>query len=465
MSQVFLNSMFSDLLGDLQDPQVLKHVLWQVGALATVLFVTWVLVRALKASLAPQGEGGASQTARLATRHLGSVLGPFIAWMLLRALAHVAAGFHEHANLLRIAAVLLLAAGVLRLVSYVIARIFKPTPLVAMLQRLFALGVFMVVALHVTGFLPDVIDALEIPIYKASDMPKPLTLLEILRDGVLILVALVAALWAGATFDARLMRIDSIDASLRVALARFTRAALLVLAVLIAMNGVGIPLGVLSVFGGALGVGLGLGLQRIASNYVSGFIILLDRSLRIGDLITVDKYHGAVTQIRTRYTVIRSLDGTEAIIPNELLVSGAVTNHSYTSKQLRLAVKVQIAYDSDLDRAMALMLAAAKAQPRVLADPEPAVTLNGFSADGLDLELGFWLDDPELGTGGTRSDINRAILAGFNEAGITIPFAQRDVRVWLPEGLPEIPGAGVSPASAQPPAEPPGLRVSPVMPK
>jgi small-conductance mechanosensitive channel len=220
-----------------------------------------------------------------------------------------------------------------------------------------------------------------------------------------------------------------------VALARFARAALLVLAVLVSMNTVGIPLGVLSVFGGALGVGLGLGLQRIASNYVSGFIILLDRSLRIGDLITVDKYHGAVTQIRTRYTVIKALDGTEAIIPNELLVSGAVTNHSYTSKELRMTVKVQIGYGCDLERALKLMVEAARAQSRVLTDPAPLATLSGFGADGLDLELGFWVPDPELGTGLTRSDISRAILSAFNEAGITIPGPQREVRLSVPEAV------------------------------
>jgi small-conductance mechanosensitive channel len=450
MNQEFLNSMISDLLVDLHEPGVVRQVLWQIGVLVAVCALSWIVIRAIARRFDQVSPPPAAVS--WSTAHLSSALGPLAAWLLLRGITHIAGTFHQHANLLRIAAVLLLAAGVLRLVSYAIGRVFKPSGLVALIQRLFTALVFGAVVLHVSGFLPDVLEALEIPIYKASDMPKPLTLLELFRDGSLILVALVAALWAGTVLDSRLMKIDSIDASLRVALARFTRAALLVLAVLIAMNGVGIPLGVLSVFGGALGVGLGLGLQRIASNYVSGFIILLDRSLRIGDLITVDKYYGAVTQIRTRYTVIKALDGTEAIIPNELLVSGTVTNHSYTSKHARVAVKVQIAYDSNLDRAIEIMLEAARSQTRVLTDPAPVVTLNGFGADGLDLELGFWVDDPELGTGSTRSDISRAILAGFGKEGIGIPYPQRDVRIWLPEGLPAaaIPAEGFKNPAAEP---------------
>ncbi|MGA2551917.1 MAG: mechanosensitive ion channel domain-containing protein [Burkholderiaceae bacterium] len=436
MNDEFLHSMFSDLLGDLRDPQVLTHVLWQIATLVLVLAVTWVIRRALRANLRESIEtAGVAAAPEFGAIHLSTVLAPFIAWLLLKGVAGLAVGFHERANLLRIAAVLLLASGILRLTTYTITRVFQPSGLLIVLQRIFAGLVFVVVALHVTGFLPDVLDALEIPIYKAGDMPKPLTLLDFLRDGFLILIALLLALWAGAVLDARLMKVGSIDASLRVALARFARAALLVLAVLVSMNTVGIPLGVLSVFGGALGVGLGLGLQRIASNYVSGFIILLDRSLRIGDLITVDKYHGAVTQIRTRYTVIKALDGTEAIIPNELLVSGAVTNHSYTSKELRMTVKVQIGYGCDLERALKLMVEAARAQSRVLTDPAPLATLSGFGADGLDLELGFWVPDPELGTGLTRSDISRAILSAFNEAGITIPGPQREVRLSVPEAV------------------------------
>jgi small-conductance mechanosensitive channel len=204
---------------------------------------------------------------------------------------------------------------------------------------------------------------------------------------------------------------------------------LILIAILISLDLVGIPIGVLSVFGGALGVGIGLGLQRIASNYASGFIILLDRSLRIGDLISVDKYYGTVSQIRTRYTVVKSLDGIEAILPNELLVSQPVQNYSYSDKRINIALKVQISYDSDVNLAMRLMSESAAAQARVVAEPVPTANLIGFGADGLDLELGFSVIDPEKGTGALRSDIARSILQAFKEAGIEIPFPQREVRV------------------------------------
>jgi small-conductance mechanosensitive channel len=210
---------------------------------------------------------------------------------------------------------------------------------------------------------------------------------------------------------------------------RLLKALLALVAVLVALSLVGIDLTVLSVFSGALGVGLGLGLQRIASNYVSGFIILLDHSLTIGDMITVDKYYGAVSQINTRYTVIKALDGTETIVPNEMLVSSPVINHSYTDRKVRVVVKVSVAYESDVDRALQVLVEAARGQPRVLAEPAPAAFITGFGADGIDLEVGFWIHDPEEGTLGVRSAIARVLLQRFKEERIEIPFPQRDIRI------------------------------------
>jgi small-conductance mechanosensitive channel len=203
----------------------------------------------------------------------------------------------------------------------------------------------------------------------------------------------------------------------------------LVLAVLIALPLVGIDLTLLSVFGGALGVGLGLGLQRIASNYVSGFIILLEKSLRIGDMVTADKYYGSVTQIKTRYTVLRALDGTEAIVPNELLVAQPVLNHSYSDRQVRLVTRVSAAYRHDPEQAMALMVQAASENPRVLTDPSPTAALVEFAADGFLLELGFWIRDPEEGRLNVTSAVNIAIWRLFVANGIEIPYPHRDINI------------------------------------
>jgi len=200
-------------------------------------------------------------------------------------------------------------------------------------------------------------------------------------------------------------------------------------AVLVGLSLVGFDLTLLSVFGGALGVGLGFGLQKIASSYVSGFIILLDKSLRIGDLVTVDKYSGSVAEIKTRYTVIKALDGTKAILPNEVLVSEVVTNHSYTDRKVRLATRVQVGYGSDVDQVRALLVQATGVNARVLADPAPFAALVEFASDGLTFELGFWISDPEQGKQGVTSDINIEILRLFRANGVEIPFPQRDVRI------------------------------------
>jgi small-conductance mechanosensitive channel len=190
---------------------------------------------------------------------------------------------------------------------------------------------------------------------------------------------------------------------------------------------VGIDLTMLSVFGGALGVGLGFGLQKIAANYISGFIIRLDRSIEPGRLIRVGANRGVVSDIRTRYTVLQGMDGVDAIVPNEMLVSSVVESETFSNTTQRLGLRVGVAYSSDVERAMALMVQAAAAQPRVLADPKPQAFLVEFADSAITLEIGFWIADPTVGTLGLRSDVNLAILRAFRDAGIEIPFPQREV--------------------------------------
>ncbi len=217
--------------------------------------------------------------------------------------------------------------------------------------------------------------------------------------------------------------------STRVVIAKLVQAAAFLVAILVALPLVGIDITALSIFGGALGVGLGFGLQKVASNYVSGYIILLEGSVRIGDLVTVDSRHGVVKGIESRYTVIRSLDGTESIVPNEAMITQIVTNHSFTDRKVVVKVKVSVGYGTDIDKAFALLLAAARRQPRVLADPPPAVVITALGDNGIDLELGVWIADPDLGQGQLRGDILKEVLEVFRAEGIEIPFPQRDVRV------------------------------------
>lgn len=331
------------------------------------------------------------------------------------------------ARLLRLAMMLFGALAVIRLLVYVMRRVFRNLALLALWERALAGVIWVVVALHALGWLDDVVDWLQ-----ATALPLgagKLSLWTLLTGTFSVLVTMLCALWVGSSLEARLMRAESLDSNLRAVLSRVLRGLLLLVAVLVALSMVGIDLTVLSVFGGALGVGLGLGLQRIASNYVSGFIILLDRSLHIGDVITVDKYNGTVAKINTRYTVVRSVDGTQAIVPNEMLVAQAVTNFTFTDKRVRLTVPVTLHYDADVKLALKLMLEAAKAQPRVIADPAPTALLRGFGADGLQLELGFSIIDPDAGQTNLQSDVALAILERFQAAGLVIPLPQRELHL------------------------------------
>jgi small-conductance mechanosensitive channel len=217
------------------------------------------------------------------------------------------------------------------------------------------------------------------------------------------------------------MQSARLHTSLRVMLSKFVQALLILVAVLIALPAVGVDPTVLSVFGGALGVGLGFGLQKIASNYVSGFIILMDRSVGLGDVITVDRHSGEIIKLTARYVVVRGADGTEILIPNETLVTTTVVNHCYSDRLVRVAVPVPMDYRSDIRLARQLLLDAALRHPRVLRQPAPDVLIKQFGEVGVELELGVWVDDSRPGPAGLRSDLYGAIWDAFKASGVRMP--------------------------------------------
>jgi small-conductance mechanosensitive channel len=216
---------------------------------------------------------------------------------------------------------------------------------------------------------------------------------------------------------------------MRVGLTKFSSVFLYSIAIIIALNTVGIDLTTLTVFGGAIGVGLGFGLQRIASNFISGFILLFDSSIKPGDVITVGDRFGWVVALHARYIVVKDRDGVETLIPNENIITSEVTNWSYSDKHVRVKIPLQVSYQDDVEHAMQLMLDACNTSDRVLKNPEPTVRLRAFEDNGIKLELRLWLDDPEKGVGSVKSDINLAIWKSFKENNITIPFPQRDVHI------------------------------------
>jgi small-conductance mechanosensitive channel len=413
-----------ELWRDLQQPDAL----WQVAVLALCLACGWLAHRLVRrrATRVGAAEGRRAQAWRIGQGGLQRLVFPLVSLLLILVARALLAQWH-HVNLLSVAVPLLASLAVIRAVLFVLRHSFPHAGWLASFERLFALLAWTIVALHVTGLLPQLIDALESVAFTVGK--QKLNLWTLLQGLAALLATLLAALWASGLVEARLMAAEGMDSNLRIVFARIAKAALIVLAVMIGLPAVGIDLTMLSVFGGALGVGLGFGLQKIAANYISGFIILLDRSLRIGDTIAVGGDKGQVTQITTRYTVLRALSGVEAIVPNEVLVSSVVLNESYTDPKMRISMKIQVGYSTDLERAMAILVTAAKAQPRVLADPAPSAFVTDFAESGIELELAYWIADPGLGTTSVRSDINLAIWRAFKTDGIEIPFPQREVRI------------------------------------
>ncbi|WP_377300386.1 mechanosensitive ion channel family protein [Piscinibacterium candidicorallinum] len=404
----------AELLADLRSPAVL----WQLAAIALALLIGWSVTRWLRTR-----QEAHVAAARL-TLHISTPLIALVMLLLLRmALQH--AGVNT--AFVRVALLWLATFAVVRLVVHVLRTSFKAAAWIESFERWIVISLWLMLVLLVTGWYRPVWDWLEsfaFPIGGAK-----VNVAELLAGVIAVGVTLLAALWAGTAIEAQLNKAAGLDSSTRVVLSRVAKAVLLLIGVLLGLSIVGFPLGALSVFGGALGVGLGLGLQRIASNYVSGFIILLDRSVKIGDMITVDKYYGRVTQITTRYTVVQGFDSSEAIIPNEMLVSTPVQNNTHSDSRTQVKLPVSVSYEGDLDLALRILEDCAKEHSRVVADPAPNAMVLGFGADGIDLQVSFFIPDPENGTGGVRSDVARAVWARFKAEGVSVPYPQRVIHL------------------------------------
>jgi len=248
----------------------------------------------------------------------------------------------------------------------------------------------------------------------------PWTLLGLLTSTLHALVVLVLALWASAALEKRILRQTLGDLSMRKAAANVVRAGLLLLGLMFALSTLGVDLTALSVLGGALGVGIGFGLQKLAANYISGFVILLERSLRIGDMVKVDGFEGVVTDITTRFTSLRALDGRESIVPNEMIITQRIENSSLADSRITLTLPVTVGPQSDVALVQKIMCAAANHSDKVLADPAPAAFLRSFVPDGLEFVLVVWIADPASGQLGVRSAVNQAILKGLQAEGIEL---------------------------------------------
>jgi small-conductance mechanosensitive channel len=423
------NSPFLEPLGDVLRDIGQRATLWQVAVLVGALVLAWLAARLLRRALDAR-RNTTYQALRFGAEALNRAFFPLIGALFV-GIARAVAGRFIHTSLLDLALVPLVGIGLIYIAFFFARRVFgrdgQTHTLLALVERIVSLVVWAGMVLTVLGIQDTVLDWMAGVSFGVAN--THITLLSLLSGLVWVCVTMVVAMWFGAAFEDRVMRSSTLDANLKVVLARVGRALFVLAAVLISLSLVGIDITVLGVFGGALGVGLGFGLQKIASNYVSGFIILIDRSLRIGDTINVGGLQGQVTQIRTRYTVVRGLDGIETLIPNERLITDVVQNQSsYLTRGFQRAA-VTVAYATDVEQAMALLTQATGGVDRVLQDPAPTPSLVGFGPDGINLELGFWVADAATGTAGARSAVNRNIWRLFAAHGISIPYAQREIRV------------------------------------
>ncbi|AMM23254.1 mechanosensitive ion channel family protein [Variovorax sp. PAMC 28711] len=363
-------------------------------------------------------------------RTYDGLLFPLLA-LLLTDLARRGVITFQPVLVLRIAVSVFLSLAAIRLFARVLRAVYPASSLVRLVERTISWVAWIAAILWIVGLLPPVLAELDqITLAFGKTRVSVRTVFEgILSAGVVLMIAL----WIAATIEKRILREAVTDLSMRKVASNAIRAVLLLIGLLFALSAVGVDLTALSVLGGALGVGLGLGLQKLAANYVSGFVILLERSIRIGDNVKVDGFEGRITDIKTRYTLVRAGNGRESIVPNESLITSRVENLSLADRKFNIQTHIVVGYESNMSEVQGILTGAAAAQARVMTDPAPVAYLVNFAPDGIEFNLHFWIADPDKGKDNVRSDINVAILEGLRAAQIDIPYPQRVVRV---ESLP-----------------------------
>jgi len=413
-----IHVIWQELRADLETPAFV----WQLVSLAICLILAWSINGLLRAYVMRR----APEEWKIAIGGINRVLFPLTSLFFV-SVAEWILNYWQHTSMLKLITKLLLAMAVIRLAVYALRYIFSPSGWVRTMESTISATIWLILALHLSGILPDLISYLESISFNLGK--TPVNVWQLLQGLLTVLITLIVALWLSRVLENRLMRAEKVSMNMRVVLSKLIRITLSFIAVITALSAVGLDITLLSVFGGALGVGLGLGLQKIASNYVSGFIILMDHSVSIGDVVTVDGHYGVVSEMRSRYMMLRKLDGTEVVIPNENLITNIVTNHSATDRKTCVQMPIQVGYEVNIETAMQLMRDIANDQPRILKTPDPIVLVKGFGESGINLNLSFWITDPEEGSAVLQSIIYVEIWKAFKMHEISIPFPQREIRI------------------------------------
>ena len=385
----------------------------ELATLVGCVLLAWALVRALR-----QAVGRAERSIWFGRKDIDGVLFPLLL-LCLGFGARAVLDRYINIAVLDVAVPVLLALVAIRTGVKVLQIAFSQARWVRALEQTISWLAWLAMVLWVSGVLPALLNALDQISWKVGN--SHLSVRNIIEGLLTAGVVLIITLWMSAGIEARLLRsATGGELSLRKALSNATRALLLFVGLIVALSAVGIDLTALSVLGGALGVGIGLGLQKLAASYVSGFVILTERNLRIGDFVKVENFEGVITEINARYTVVRGPTGRESIVPNEMLLSTRVENLSLADAVVAQSTQVLVAFDSDADKVMDLLKSAALAQARVLKDPAPSVQLSQFGAEGLEFTLVYWINDLHHGQGNLRSDVNLAVLQALREHRIVI---------------------------------------------
>lgn len=415
-----INILWKEIVQDLST----VSALWQLLVIGVILTVSGLLNLHLRRQIQA---GRVNVVYKMLLGGIERLFFPFVAFLLMLTSRLVLQQW-MHVGLLKLGARMLLAMVIIRSVVYILRYVFSPSAWLHSFERVITWTVWVIVALHISGFLAPALQVLEDVQFSAGK--QKLNLLLLIQGALTIVVTMLVALWLSRMIELRLMASTDINSNWRVIMVKLVRMVAVVIALLMSMAAVGIDITMLSVFGGALGVGLGFGLQKIASNYVSGFIILMDKSLHLGDIITISSHYGIVKELRSRYMVLRKQDGTEIIVPNEMMITDVVINHTTAAHKAKVPVQVQISYGSDLDLAMQLLKEVGKTHERTILDDNAVdVTIKSFGQYGIDLLLAVWVLNPEEATARLQSDIYYEIWQRFKENNIHIPYPQQEVRI------------------------------------
>jgi small-conductance mechanosensitive channel len=399
------------LVSNLTHPGASTEIGVVLGCLAVAYSLCWLVGRRQPADSVWFGR-----------RIVDGLLFPLLSLVLVYTANRVLAEF-QRVEVLKIAVPVLLSLVGIRLLARVLTIVFPNWAMARLIERLFSWMAWGAAVLWIVGLLPLVLNELDSIRFVFGK--SKISLLSVAEGVLWSGVVLVVTLWISAALERRIL-VDAVsDLSLRKVAANAMRAVLLVLGLLLALSAIGFDLTALSVLGGALGVGLGFGLQKLAANYVSGFVILFERSLRIGDNVRVDGFEGVVSDITTRYTRLRADNGRVSIVPNELLITQRVENLHHADLQFQLQTNITVRYGSPVQDVMALMKTAAASAPRVLRQPGPDVYLINFAAQGLEFQLNYSIADPANGKNNVRSAVNVAVEQALRQAGIEIQPPQR----------------------------------------